>query len=246
MITALQLIDDLRDALNSVDTDKLNVHIKSTDVSAGDASAANQTTMITALQILDNLVGALNSVGTDKLDIHLLSSALTIGDATAAKQDTIITALQLIDDLRGALGSVNTDDLQVDIKTIPTTTVQSLDGDKIFSFNSMLTEQIEDLNLDNGNNTLSEPAVPAGVIWVVTNVMLYYSGTPPTRMYARVERILGDEYFAREDTVVSGTYYPFNVGHIFLREGERLEMRIIGATNGDDARMRFSGYKMAI
>lgn len=246
MITALQLIDDLRDALNSVNTDKLNVHIKSTDVSAGDASAANQTTMITALQLIDDLRNALNSIGTDKLDVNLKTTNVTIGDATAANQTTMITALQLIDDLRGALGSVNTDDLQVDIKTVPTTTVQSLGGDKIFAFNSLLHGEIEDLSLNTGNNTISESFVPANEIWIITSMTLYYSGTPPTRMYGRIDHPAHFHYVTLVQSITSGIYYPLTPLQIFLEEGDRVQMRIIGATSGDIATLRYSGYKMAI
>lgn len=246
MITALQLIDDLYNALNSVDTDKLNIHIKSTDVSGGDASAAKQNTMITALQILDNLVGALNSVATDKLDVNLKTSDIAIGSATSARQDAMITSLQLIDDLRGALGSVNTDDLQVDVKTAPTTTVQSLGGDKIWSYNGIIREEIEDLSVSSGNVTLNGTAVPAGEVWVITSSMVYYSGTVPTRMYVRVFDGLDYFYFARVNTVVSGSYNPFNVGPIYLEEGDLISFRIIGATGGDDFRGRYQGYKMQI
>lgn len=246
MITALQLIDDLRDALNTVDTDKLNVHIKSTDVSAGDASAANQTTMITALQILDNLVGALNSIGTDKIDVHIKSTDLSAGDASAANQTTMITALQLIDDLRGALGSVNTDDLQVDVKTAPTTTVQSLNSDKIWAYSDILRQEIEDLNLSTGLNSIDGPTVPAGEIWIITNLTLYYSGTTPNLIYARIDDTSDLYYLAKVETPSNNFYYPFNINHVAMVEGDHMELVINDATLNDNARLRYQGYIMQI
>lgn len=246
MITALELIDDLSNALNTNNTDKLNVHIKSTDVSSGDASAANQATMITALQVLDNLVTALNSIGTDKLDIHLKTSAVTIGDATSANQTSMITALELIDDLRGALGSVNTDDLQVDIKTAPTLTMQSLGGDKIFAMKELKRYRGTNSNISSGDSSHSGPNVPSGEIWVITGMSLRYSGTPPSRIYGRVAGGGSFHYICMVESVTSGVDYPFTFSNILLDEGDQMQMRVIGGTSGDDIDFRYQGYTMSI
>lgn len=245
MITALQLIDDLVTALNSNDLDKLNVHIKSTDISAGDASAANQSTMITALQLIDDLRNALNSVATDKLDINLKTSDVSIGDATAANQTTMITALQLIDDLRGALGSVNTDDIQVDVKTIPTTTVQSLDGDKIWAFNAIVEEQIQDSSLPAGTSTLTGTNVPAGKIYVITHVMFIYTGTPPGACFIFVDGLASGMNLIT--VAAPGSGFPVSSSvNVYLQEGDSIDITVVGATLNDDLLLRYSGYEMNI
>ena len=95
----------------------LGIHILSSTLPTGAATAALQTTMITALQLIDNLIAALATVGTDQLRTDVISSALPTGAATAAKQTTMITALQLIDNLIAALESVGTDRLNVNAKT---------------------------------------------------------------------------------------------------------------------------------
>jgi len=65
--TALQLIDDLRNALGSVNTDDLQVDVKTSGLPAGAATSGNQTTMITALQLIDDLRNALQSVAADRV-----------------------------------------------------------------------------------------------------------------------------------------------------------------------------------
>ena len=111
MITALQKIDDLQNALDSIGSDALRVmggidgiiyrflHVDAqgdvqTDVLSsalptGASTAANQTTMITALQLIDDLRNALDSVGSDELDVNVEASVLPTGAATSAWQDTL-------------------------------------------------------------------------------------------------------------------------------------------------------------
>ena len=115
MITALQLIDDLRTALASVATDQLRTDVVSSALPSGAATLAEQQTQTTALQLIDDLRTALASVATDQLRTDVFSSALPSGAATLAEQQTQTTALQLIDDLRTALASVATDQLRVDV-----------------------------------------------------------------------------------------------------------------------------------
>ena len=67
--TALQLIDDLRNALGSVNTDDLQVDVKTSALPTGAATEAKQDTQITALQLIDDLRNALASVATDKVRV---------------------------------------------------------------------------------------------------------------------------------------------------------------------------------
>lgn len=69
-VTALQLIDDLRNALASVATDQLRADIISSALPSGAATSAKQDTMITALQLIDDLRNALGSVATDLLRVE--------------------------------------------------------------------------------------------------------------------------------------------------------------------------------
>jgi len=111
MITALELIDNLQNALDTIGSDALRVmggidgiiyrflHVDGTgDVQTdvlssalptGAATAAHQVSMVTALQLIDDLRGALDSVGTDELDVNVEASVLPTGAATSAWQDTL-------------------------------------------------------------------------------------------------------------------------------------------------------------
>jgi len=132
MITALQKIDDLQNALDSIGSDALRVmggidgiiyrflHVDAqgdvqTDVLSsalptGASTAAHQVTMITALQLIDDLRGALDSVGTDELDVNVEASVLPTGAATSAWQDTLNDGLVTVIDgspLGGKWAKVN-------------------------------------------------------------------------------------------------------------------------------------------
>lgn len=67
IITALQLIDDLRGALDSVDTDELVVNVDESALPTGAATSLNQTSMISSLATIATLNRALHDVGTDEL-----------------------------------------------------------------------------------------------------------------------------------------------------------------------------------
>jgi len=98
MITALQLIDDLRNALGSVNTDDLQVDVKTSGLPTGGSTAANQTTMITALQLIDDLRAALESVATDRLKVRGEDQLESIGGVLVQEKAATIS---------GANGSVN-------------------------------------------------------------------------------------------------------------------------------------------
>jgi len=69
-ITALQLIDDLRNALQSVATDRLIVDVIASGLPAGAATAANQALILAQLQLIEDLRNALQSEATDRLQVR--------------------------------------------------------------------------------------------------------------------------------------------------------------------------------
>jgi len=105
MITALQLIDDLRNALGSVNTDDLQVDVKSSALPTGAATSNNQTTMITALQLIDDLRNALGSVNTDDLQVDVKTSALPSGASTESTLAEL--SLRVGDEITPGVGAVN-------------------------------------------------------------------------------------------------------------------------------------------
>lgn len=122
MLTALEKIDDLQQALKSQDTDELISRI--TDSSGTEINPAkedgNLADILTAVELIDDLQGALKSVDTDELITRITDSSGT--EINPAKEDgnlatavthlsAIQTAIELLDDLQGALKSVDTDEL---------------------------------------------------------------------------------------------------------------------------------------
>lgn len=97
MITALQLIDDLRTALASVAADQLRTDVISSALPAGAATSARQDTMITALQLIDDLRGALDAVQGDRLNVNVYrdgaSEVKSINATTTNPSTTRVTLL---------------------------------------------------------------------------------------------------------------------------------------------------------
>ena len=67
---SLAALEALLDALGSVDTDDLQVDVKSSALPAGASTLLEQQTQTTALQLIDNLQDALASVATDALQVR--------------------------------------------------------------------------------------------------------------------------------------------------------------------------------
>lgn len=148
MITALQLIDDLRNALDSVGADELRVlagldvatwralhvdaagdvqvDVLTSALPTGAATAAHQVTMITALQLIDDLRGALDSIGTDELDVNVEASVLPTGAATSAWQDTQNDGLVTLIDNTPFGGKWNTRNTTVNVASGVWTTVVTM------------------------------------------------------------------------------------------------------------------------
>lgn len=76
-ITALQLIDDLRNALHSVNTDHLEVNVGTSGLPTGAATAANQATEITDLETM-----MLYDRGMSKITNFYIASLAAHGDTT--------------------------------------------------------------------------------------------------------------------------------------------------------------------
>jgi len=67
---SLAALEALLDALGSVDTDDLQIDVKTSALPAGASTLLEQQTQTTALQLIDNLQDALASVATDALQVR--------------------------------------------------------------------------------------------------------------------------------------------------------------------------------
>ena len=192
---------------------------------------------------IETLLGAGLPAALDSLALKVKEQSPLTGFATSAKQDTMITALQLIDDLRAALGSVNTDDLQVDVKTMPTVTVQAAGGDKIFSLESVVANQ-EALTATAVDELLSGQAVPTGKLWVITYIAITLINRAPTRLAYYLNH--DGTWVCIQDelrTLVINRTYGIS-GHWYLDADDYLAALLYGMVVGDTVYFGYGGYQM--
>ena len=113
-----------------------------------------------------------------------------------------------------------------------------------FGFSGVATQAFSNTNLSAGNNSIDGSAVPAGEIWIITNVVLIYFGTV-TRIFARSK--IGGSYFTifAEETPVTGKRYDRSGWWVF-DSGDCINMATEGATVGDDIYLEMIGFRVDI
>lgn len=173
---------------------------------------------------------------------ELESHTLPTDAATETTLAACLVALELIDDLRNALASVATDAVRVAPGTDPLT-VQAAGGDKLFSFESVVSEAKSNTNLSAGVNTLTGTAVPDGKVWVLTHVSTFYVGTSPTYLELLTRSkgillILGRKLAPASEEILDWQ------GVVLMTAGDYVRAAVVGATAGDDMYFYYAGYQM--
>ena len=177
------------------------------------------------------------------LQVDVLTSALPSGGATSARQDTMITALQLIDDLRGALETVAGDELRA--------AMRGWDGSAykrqplIFGFSGVYHERIADENADVTQDILTNTAVPADTLRVITNIHARDDTTALTRIRLQFihDGVSGEiEDFASPAALVGIAWQ----GNLYLDAGDTVLAAYVGTVAGDNIRLDVHGYDMAL
>jgi len=140
--------------------------------------------------------------------------------------------------------------LQVDVLSISAGDnligrVDARDGDKIWSYHDITEKEISDTNLAAGTNYLSGDVVPAGEIWHITSVGMYYAGTVPTEMRVYKSGVAYETMILQEFTIVSGKWY-ISTANLYFQEDTFVKMKISGATATDNAYLRYHGTIMQI
>lgn len=121
--------------------------------------------------------------------------------------------------------------------------VQSKDGDKILSFESVVVDAAFELSLDSGSNLIDAPAVGSGKMWKITNACFMYFGTAPSRM--RLLNITSSVNFNLLDEYsISSEHWYFWRGELYMEAGDFLRLAISGAAENADAHLQFSGVQM--
>lgn len=187
------------------------------------------------------------------------SLPLPSGAAIESKQTTMVTALQKIDDLIAALADVGTDELRVnviaelpagtknigdvDIVSIPTVTIQAAGGDKLFSFESIVEQALEDEDLATGTNSLEGTEVGSGKVWKITHASIKYVGTTPDYILVRAYRLAGAIALIHKLEPTSDQFYIWE-GEIYMQNPDYMYATVGGATATDNFYFAYCGVQM--
>jgi len=253
MITALQLIDDLRAALDSVGTDEIDVNVEASVLPTGAATQATLATLATEakLEAVRVLLASLDAkdfatqltlealltelqLKADLAETQPVSAAalpLPTGAAESWKQTTMITALHLIDNLPDALHSVNTDELVV------------RGEDQLFSFSDRLLDKSSGAP-SAADGYRESGAVPADTVWVVTQVCAFDT-TTATTAHNYVIFVGGQTYnFYHDVTAFAIAQMSSLATHLYLKTGDVIRVYFAGALAGDTCTLVVHGYIM--
>lgn len=108
-----------------------------------------------------------------------------------------------------------------------------------FGPSNYLLHFVDNTNLAAGTNNLDFATVPANQVWVYTNIYMQYNGTPPTNISAQIATWL----LYRQNAPATTVGYD-RQGYWPVFPGYWLRMVVAGATAGDDAFFRGTGFIM--
>jgi hypothetical protein len=113
-------------------------------------------------------------------------------------------------------------------------------------FSAVLSKDTYNPNLVAGQNFLVLPTVPAGEVWVYTNIIFYYIGTVATvQLVAQNVDGVNNPYLFGVGPPVSAQIYD-RQGQWFLGPGSYIRLIVNNATAGDDAEIGATGFAFDI
>jgi hypothetical protein len=115
----------------------------------------------------------------------------------------------------------------------------------LFGYSATVLETWSDDNLASGSNTVDSPVVPAGEIWVITNLSMRYVGTPPTYIEMRLRSGTSDYPLFRQLAPTTAQTHD-RQGWWVMAPGDLLRVGISGATAGDDLYASATGFRVDI
>jgi hypothetical protein len=95
--------------------------------------------------------------------------------------------------------------------------------------------------LGAGFNAINSDTVPAGYVWIVTQVAIRYTGTSPTNIFV-VARPQGQDIVVASFQSPTSNVWYYERAEVYLKEDEYLSGRVSGATGGDKLEYEFGGY----
>jgi len=100
-------------------------------------------------------------------------------------------------------------------------------------------------DLPAGASNLDSSPVPAGEVWVITQLSMVYYGTAPSRILMRVV-ISGDPYTIWQESSPASAVYYDHQGWWVLAEGDKCRLYVEGATAGDDVYGYALGFRVDV
>lgn len=114
-----------------------------------------------------------------------------------------------------------------------------------FGYSAAIYRTQSNTNIPSATYDLDDSAVPAGEIWVITNIAIGYTGTAPTYIQASIVNSSTGYLLYRLTPPVSQVFYD-RQGWFVLGPGDNLRVGCVGGTVGDDLFIRASGFRVDI
>jgi len=173
--------------------------------------------------------------------VNVESSVLPTGAATSAAQATLLTELQ---------AKLETADLELVASILSQGPHGWIGGawqrnPLAFGYSGEISEDVTDGTLAVGNVNIDISTVPAGEIWVITQISMLYVGTVPSRIRSQIVRGGIDFAIFDEVAILSNAWFD-RQGWWVLVEGDILRMFIQDATLNDTGAMRVTGFRVDI
>jgi len=114
-----------------------------------------------------------------------------------------------------------------------------------FGYSGRLAIALTNTDLAAGASALSSLAVPAGWLWVITNLAFFYAGSTPFSVGVRLIQGGLDIYLYMQMSPTGWMIYD-RQGWWVLKEGDYVSCFVNGAALGDDLYFRIHGFTVQI
>lgn len=262
ILTALEKIDDLQNALDSVGTDELDVNVEESVLPTGAATETTLATLSTEakLELVRLLLVSID--GKDFATQTTLASLLTelqakadlsetqpisaaalplpTGASTSAAQATALTELQ---------AKLETADLEI-VTSIPSVGPHGwIDGawqrnPLLFGYSGVLYKTTANTSLSLGENSVDTSACASYEFWVITNISVMYRGTSPDYMEVRIVFNSTNMKLYQIANPTSELFYD-KQGWWVLGPSDYLRVYTDDATANDDMYIFVTGFRVS-
>jgi len=112
-----------------------------------------------------------------------------------------------------------------------------------FGASGSVSRAFENTGIPTAIYNLDDTAVPAGEMWIITNMAIQYAGTPPTLIAAQIVSgaVVASLYMLRPPIPLQ--FYD-RQGWWVMFPGDFLRCVVYGATVGDDLYMQAWGFRL--